>query len=257
MDKRYTKEEIQRAINKFPQWLQNFNLNGVYTNPANPNYPQERWEFIDQYVAQDLSGKTVLDLGCNAGYFSIKFRERGAKVTGVDWNKDNIEQAKFVADVLGITGIEYEVANIYEFVINNTTSYDYVIFMGVFYHLRNPLIVLDKIATFTREKMYFQTILRNGPELSLPDNINGVNNSIFNESDFPRMFFIEKGLNGAHNNWWVCNESAVFAILRSSGFTNIIRSGSDCFICNVDKGNNRWKLANDLFSLKTNDKVYT
>ena len=103
----YSREEIAAKVGRFKTWYHNISLNGVPTNPANPSYPESRWKLIEPHVPRDLTGKTVLDLGCNAGYFSIKLRQRGAQVLGVDWYPEGIEQARFVADVLELD-IEYK-----------------------------------------------------------------------------------------------------------------------------------------------------
>lgn len=79
----YTKSEIEQKIKHYKVWFQNINLNGINTNPSESNSAR-RWENIESHIPKDLEGKSVLDLGCNAGYFSIKMRERGAKVLGVD-----------------------------------------------------------------------------------------------------------------------------------------------------------------------------
>ena len=120
----YTPQEIAAKIKRFKRWYHNIDLHGVLTNPTNPSYPEVRWQLIKPYVPQDLTGKTVLDVGCNAGYFSIKMKQRGASVVGVDWYNEGIEQARFVADVLALD-IEYKRQNIYQFVINNTKTFDY------------------------------------------------------------------------------------------------------------------------------------
>ena len=99
---------------------------------------------------QDLTGKTVLDLACNSGFFSIKMKQRGAKhVLGIDV-PGQIEQAKLVAEVYN-ADIELLAQNVYEFMLTNTTQFDYVLFLGLFYHLRHPLLVLDRAAELTRE----------------------------------------------------------------------------------------------------------
>ena len=248
----YTREEIAAGIKRFKRWFHNIDLHGVLTNPANPSYPETRWQLIKPYVPQDLTGKTVLDVGCNAGYFSIKMKQRGASVVGVDWYVEGIEQAKFVADVLGLE-IEYICQNIYEFVINSTKTFDYVLLLGVFYHLRYPLLILDYLARITNEKLYFQTIITDASakrDLVIPENLTGANYDLFHDPDFPKMCFVEHNLDGAYNNWFVCNTSGICAVLRSSGFTNIIRAGGDCFVCGPPDRDARPKISHTLAELR-------
>jgi len=251
--KQYTKPEIEKEVNQLGPWLQNLSLNGILTNSNNPDYPESRWRLVEPYVPKNLKDKTVLDLGCNAGYFSVKMKERGADVLGVDWYTRNIEQANFVAKVLDLN-IEYRQQNIYEFLLTNKQVFDYVLFLGVFYHLRYPLLALDKIREITKEKLYFQTVIHDTipseGKLTIPDNITKNDSEIMKHSDFPKMCFIEKNLAGAFNNWFVCNSSAVYAILRSCGFTNIIRSGTECFICESMKKNSKWSASHNLFDFR-------
>lgn len=245
---KYTKKEIKNQINQLGSWFHNINLNGVPTNPTKPDYPESRWQLLEPYFPKNMKNKTLLDLGCNAGYFSIKMKEKGAKVLGIDWRKENIEQANFVAKALDLN-IEYRQQNIYEFLLTNEQIFDYVIFLGVFYHLRYPLLALDMISKITKEKLYFQTEIKDSNSskkiLQIPDNIRYDQMDMINHPDFPKMNFIEKNLAGVYNNWFVCNSSAVYSILRSSGFRNIIRSGLDCFICEPMKKNPN----SDIFTL--------
>jgi len=244
-----TKEQISRRIESLGFWFQNFTLEGIETNPEKPDNSAVRWELLEPLVPENLNGKTVLDLGCNAGYFSIKMRERGAEVLGVDWYPDAIEQAEFVAEVLG-HDIEYQVANIYEFVLQTDRRFDYVIFMGVFYHLRYPLLVLDRIAAITNQEMFFQTVTRETPDSTpeIPSDITDYD--IMNEPGFPHLHFIEGNLAGAYNNWFVCNQSGVEAVLRSSGFRNL-RCRGDVYACETDPEiAASWRASHDLFAIK-------
>ena len=195
----YTRQEIAAKIKRFKGWYHNIDLHGVLTNPTNPSYPETRWQLIKPYVPQDLTGKTVLDVGCNAGYFSIKMKQRGASVVGVDWYVEGIDHPRFVAGVLALD-IEDKRQNIYEFVINNTKTFDYVLFLGVFYHLRYPLLILDYLARITSERLYFQTIVTDASakrDLVIPENLTAANYDLFHDPDFPKMCFVEDDLEGA------------------------------------------------------------
>ena len=238
---------IQKRITELQPWYQNIDLtNEISTNPANPNYPQDKWDFIEKHIPKNLEGKTVLDIGCNAGFFSIKMKERGAKhVVGIDYKPINVERARFVAEVLNMD-IEYRLGDVYETILTSNIHYDYVIFLGLFYHLRYPLIVLDKLSEITKEKLIFQTEIRGTPTITNPsstpkplrleDDYDGNEKQIFEHPDFPKMFFIEKKYNHDYTNWWFCNDTGIVSILRSAGFQNITKSGN-VFICNAQDTN--------------------
>lgn len=242
-----SKKELKKKIEKLGWWYQNFNLNGILTNTDTPDYPEIRWKLIEKYIPNDLTGKTVLDLGCNAGWFAIKMKERGADyVLGVEVLPNAIEQARFVSEYFNMS-IEYLQMNTYEFMLKNQRMFDYVLFLGLFYHLRYPLLVLDKVAEVTREKMYFQTVITGKPtihendtkqpwdkrQLVLPDDFE--DKQFFNHPDYPKTYFIEKEYGHDYTNWWFSNETCTLAMLRSAGFKNIIKSGGDTFICDPPK----------------------
>lgn len=236
--------DIQAQVRRLGPWYQNIYLgDGISTNPERGDYPESRWRLMEPYVPEDLTGKTVLDLGANAGYFSIRMKQRGASyVLGIDVSPSQNEQAKFVGEVLGAE-VDFRLMNAYEYVLTDETKFDFVLFLGVFYHLRYPLLVLDKLAEKTREKLLFQTVIREeqvGEEqdseeepLVMADDYPKAEVSIFNHRDYPKMFFIEKRYNSDNSNWWFCNEACAFALLRSAGIQNAIKVGADMFVCDA------------------------
>ncbi len=80
--KQKTRTQIEREVRALGWWYQDFELpGGVRTgNGEEPSYrPDTRWKLVESYIPSDLSGKSVLDVGGNAGYFSIQMMLRGAK----------------------------------------------------------------------------------------------------------------------------------------------------------------------------------
>src|SRR5690606_23826719 len=100
----------------------------------------------------------VLDIGCNAGFYSLKLHERGAAVTGIEHDPRYLAQARFAAEVLS-ADIEYLEMDVYD-IDQLGREFDYVLFMGVFYHLRYPLYALDRVVPLVRERMVFQSMVR-------------------------------------------------------------------------------------------------
>lgn len=238
---------MRERIRELAPWYQNIDLGGISTNPAEPDYPASRWKLIEPHVPEDLTGKSVLDLGCNAGFFSLKMKERGASyVLGVDVSSTCIAQAKFVADYLGLD-VDYKVDSVYQFLLRNRMRFDFVLFLGLFYHLRHPLLVLDRVSEITRQRVYFQAVIRGAAPLtavdpSLPfdkralvveDDYDIKETRVFEHPDYPKMYFIEKRFNNDSSNWWFCNETCVYALLRSAGFASIVKVGDDTFICDA------------------------
>jgi tRNA (mo5U34)-methyltransferase len=232
-----TPEEIKATLAGLGWWYQNIDLgDGIWTNPDDPRAydPRTRWRLIAPNRPDDLSGKTVLDLGCAEGYFSVMMKKRGADaVVGIDNGDLAIKQARFIAKVYGVE-VDFRVDDVYRFCLTNSKRFDYVLFLGLFYHLRHPLLVLDHLAATTRELLFFQSVVRGPPcsgRLRLQDDYSLDEQNVFEDNEFPRMFFVEKLYNKDPTNWWFPNESALLAILRSAGFDVIQRPEREILVC--------------------------
>lgn len=67
------------------------------------DHPRETWDIIKNCLPVDLSGKSVLDVGCNAGFYSVEAERRNAgRVLGVDATRREIMQADLVRRALGL-----------------------------------------------------------------------------------------------------------------------------------------------------------
>ena len=71
---------IEHRIQELGSWFQNLDLNGVRTAPDHflGDYPADKFSRFSHLVPEDLTGRTVLDIGCNAGFYSFEMRRRGA-----------------------------------------------------------------------------------------------------------------------------------------------------------------------------------
>jgi len=65
---------LKQRIEELGPWFHNIELEGVSTAPDHflGNYPSIKWRKFAHAIPADLSGKSVLDIGCNAGFYSIK-----------------------------------------------------------------------------------------------------------------------------------------------------------------------------------------
>src|SRR5688500_5985459 len=149
--------EIQRRIEALGNWFHNIDLNGVKTAPNHflGDYPNIKWQAFAHAIPQDLAGRSVLDIGCNAGFYSLEMKRRGAaRVVGIDSDPHYLRQASFAAEQAG-ADIEFRQLSVYE-VKQLGERFDLVIFMGVLYHLRHPLLALDMIHEYVaRDLMLF------------------------------------------------------------------------------------------------------
>ena len=106
------------------------------------------------------AGRSVLDIGCNAGFYAIEMKRRGAdRVLGIDSDERYLAQARFAAEVEG-ADIEFRRMSVYE-LAKLGERFDLVLFMGVLYHLRHPLLALDLLHEHVvGDMLVFQSMLR-------------------------------------------------------------------------------------------------
>lgn len=227
-------KQIEKRIRELGEWFHNMDLKGVPTAPNHflGDYPRMKWKHFAHAVPQELAGKTVLDIGCNAGFYSLEMKRRGAaRVVGIDSDERYLAQARFAAEV---NGEEIEFRNMSVFEVGHLREqFDLVIFMGVFYHLRHPLLALDLLHEHVvKDLLLFQSMERGSMELMpLKDDYPFAETKLFDDPRYPRMHFIEKKYSQDQTNWWVPNRACVEAMLRSSGFTIVSRPEEEVYVC--------------------------
>src|SRR4051812_19642788 len=226
--------EIQARLSTLGDWFHNLDLGGVKTAPNHflNDYPACKWRAFSHAVPADLTGKSVLDIGCNGGFYSIEMKRRGAsRVLGIDFSDEYLSQARFAAKQLGMD-VEFRQLSVYD-VHQLHEKFDVVLFMGVLYHLRHPLLALDLIHEHVaRDLFVFQSMQRTSNEVEqLQDDYPFRETEIFDRPGFPKMFFIEKRYSGDPTNWWIPNRACVEAMLRSSGFELLEHPEEEVFVC--------------------------
>ena len=229
-----TSSQIRERVEALGPWFHNIDLGGVPTAPNHflGDYPKVKWKRFADAIPTDLSGKTVLDIGCNGGFYSIEMKRRGAeRVLGVDFDESYLAQARFAAEVADLD-IEFRQLSVYDLGAIGE-KFDVVLFMGVLYHLRHPLLALDLIREHVaKDLMVFQSMQRGSSEVtSVEENYPFWNYDLFNEPDFPKLHFIEHRYADDPTNWWVPNRACVEAMLRSAGFEIVDHPESEVYIC--------------------------
>ena len=227
------REALARRIDELGEWFHNLDLHGVPTAPGHflGDYPAVKWKHVECSIPQDLSGATVLDIGCNGGFYSMEMKKRNARrVLGIDVDERYLAQARFAAETLGLE-IEFEKRSVYD-VDSIPGQFDYVLFMGVLYHLRYPLYALDKVVKKLGGTLLFQTMIRGSEQVCRWErNYHFWNKEVFADRDFPCAYFIEDSYANDPTNWWIPNRGAAEAMLRSSGLRIVEHPESETWIC--------------------------
>ena len=232
--RKMTRDEIEAQVRRLGPWFHNLDLNGVQTAPEHflGDYPRVKWQRFAHAIPENLKDRTVLDIGCNGGFYSIEMKRRGAaRVVGVDSDDDYLRQAGLAAEICGVE-IELRKLSVYDVGVL-AEKFDVVLFMGVLYHLRHPLLALDLIRRHVAKDLFvFQSMQRGSNEVaSLEDDYEFWNEAIFEKPGFPRLCFIEKKYSGDPTNWWVPNRACSEAMLRSAGFTIEANPEAEVYVC--------------------------
>ncbi len=178
-------------------------------------------------LPSDLTGKRVLDVGCAEGFFSFESERRGAsEVVAIDSFPDSVRRFNICRDALSSKATAY-LANVYELNPRTFGTFDLVMFYGVLYHLRHPLLALEKILSVCTGTMLMQTATYENPHdtvtpvaqfnpFGMPS---GPDKTIFD----PTVF-------------WRPNGECVKAMMASVGFKNVKVLSTDPLISIVVSG---------------------
>lgn len=235
--------KLRERIAALGPWFQNIVIDGVATAPDHflGDYPAFKFKRFATALPTDLSGKSVLDIGCNAGFYSFEMKRRGAaEVLGVDSDDRYLEQARFARAALGLDGISFEKLSVYD-VAALGRRFDLVIFMGVLYHLRHPLLALDLIREHVAgDLLLFQTMQQGSDDVLLvpedhPFHVPGTQQppGYFDNPAYPKMHFIEREFAHDWTNWWAPNAACSQAMLRAAGFRIEAHPEPEVYLCRV------------------------
>jgi tRNA (mo5U34)-methyltransferase len=221
-------------------WFHNLHLpSGHQTAPDHPlgDFPAFKWAQIEPHVPVDLSGARVLDIGCNAGFYSFQLAARGAEVLALDMDEHYLEQARWAAQQLDPQRrIDFRQGTVYD-LARVDEQFDLILFLGVLYHLRHPLLAIDAVAERLRGTMIFQTLtMPGGDPLATPEDISIEDREKLTQPGWPRAAFIEHQLAGDPTNWWAPDDACVQAMLRSAGLKIIGTPGHEIYLCEPDAG---------------------
>src|SRR5579862_5480087 len=170
-------------------------------------------ERIAQYpIPQDLRGKRVLDIGAWDGWFSFEMERRGAQVLAIDSAR---QETFFQAKKLLNSKVEYLVEDICCLTPRDVGYFDIVLFFGVLYHLKHPLLALERVCELTTGMACIETLVTDDPP---------------QPGAIPLLEFYETTeLAGQFDNWCGPNTACLQAFMRTAGFVNVKLLGEhDC-----------------------------
>jgi tRNA (mo5U34)-methyltransferase len=234
-------DAVGRRIAELAPWFHNLHLpSGHATAPDHPlgDFPSFKWAEIAGHVPVDLTGKRALDIGCNAGFYAFQLAARGAEVLAIDMDEHYLAQARWAARQLDPDGrIEFRRAQVYD-LVDVEATFDVVLFLGVLYHLRYPLLALDVVADKTAGTLVLQTLTMPGDEpVDPPADLSIDEREALTRPGWPRAAFIEHRLADDPTNWWAADDACVQAMVRSTGLRVTATPAHEFYVCERDDAN--------------------
>jgi tRNA (mo5U34)-methyltransferase len=228
---------VAAQVRRLAPWFHNLHLpDGTQTAPDHPlgDFPGFKWRKIAPHLPEDLTGWRALDIGCNAGFYSFELARRGAEVLAIDRDPHYLRQARWACARFGLDNrVRFRRLGVYE--LNRLRErFDIVLFLGVFYHLRYPLLALDLVAARTRRLLLFQSLMLPGDAVATDVRGKGyLEIEALTVAEWPRMAFVEHDFAGDASNWWIPNRAACEALLRTAGFDINACTSDDTYVCSV------------------------
>lgn len=220
------KLQLEEGVKALEPWFHKIELPfGISTKTASyagedDNHPIPTWAHISQALPDSLEGKSVLDVGCNGGFYSIEARRRGAsRVLGVDARQWHVRQARFATTALNLTNITFRRVSLYEMNPATVGTYDVVLALGLIYHLKHIFHGLETLFAITDDLLIVETaIVPPSMGLQVAENTYGYDQK-------PYYPLVVIGNEADHSepscNWFIPTVSAVYGMLHSVGFEAI------------------------------------
>ncbi|HZI91681.1 MAG TPA: DUF1698 domain-containing protein [Thermoleophilaceae bacterium] len=202
-----TAQELRRRAAEV-RWFHSIDLGHGLVTPGQDRDPR-RLERMR--LPADLSGRTVLDIGAWDGFYSFEAERRGAQrvlatdsfswqLHGEGTGKRGFELAREALD----SAVEDRDIDVMDLSPEEVGTFDVVLFLGVLYHLRHPLLALERVAAVTGDLLILETEV----DLALGRR--------------PAMaFYPGEELREDWTNWWGPNPAAVVAMLHAAGFASV------------------------------------
>jgi tRNA (mo5U34)-methyltransferase len=210
-----TDADARALIAAYPRWYHRIEVRpGVITPGVNDSPLQ--LEMLQ--LPADCSGMRVLDIGARDGFFSFELERRGAEVLAVDYMPAERTGFPIAARLLG-SRVVFRQANIYDLTPAEMGTFDLVLFLGLLYHLPDPIRAIRIVRRLCSSRMYLETLVID-EAMPMPDGSEASLASLDERlAAIPLMqFFPGASYNGDPTNYWGPNVRCVEAMLGESEF---------------------------------------
>jgi tRNA (mo5U34)-methyltransferase len=209
MDSYVDTEAIAERVKRFP-WFHSIDLGSGIVTPGAKSPEIHAHEAAAFFDPIRMEGTSVVDIGAWNGFYSFEAKRRGAKrVLATDsycWKHDQFHGRETFDLALSALGLDIEamMVDVPELSPERVGTFDVVLFLGVFYHLFDPIDGLRRAAALAQEVLVVET------------------HTDLCELDRPAMVMYPGAeLAGDPTNWWGPNPACMLALLRQFGFEKV------------------------------------
>lgn len=174
---KYDASRTSELLSQYKDWFYVFPFsNDVATSVSDElirNIHQTRADIIFPFLDNMFQGQwdeiTCIDVACNQGWFATQIAVRGAKkVMGLDIRDEHLEMANVVKEIGGLHALTYMNKNLFDLDASEVGEYDITLFLGILYHLENPMGALRKVRSVTKNFCVIETqVARTSPQLEI------------------------------------------------------------------------------------------
>lgn len=169
-------EDLIKKIRLLGPWFHQIDLDGAKTRIINrTDSPSRPAGFVEYFTEQDfidnpnwiwqkfkdhlsdLRGLKVLDIACNAGFYSFELAKMGANVLGIDNSYEDLVRARFTKKKLGLENVNFEIMNVDDMTEKLDREFDLILCLGLLYHVRDPKSIINSVSKLTRVAI-FETV---------------------------------------------------------------------------------------------------
>jgi len=216
------KHDLSQALAR-TGWYHSFELPGGQTIEGCVSLEELKRRLAGMPIPPDLAGKRVLDIGAWDGWFSFEMERRGAEVLAIDCVE--VKRFRQVHEQLR-SRVDYRVVDLYDLSPATAGRFDVVLFLSVLYHLRHPLLALEKVCALTSGVAIISSFITDDTRRDRDELLR----------EIPRLEFYETDeLGGQLDNWCGPNLACLTAMCRAAGFARVqildIRESSAMLAC--------------------------
>ena len=245
-----TPDDIIAELNRLRPWFHRIDLGmGITTKSESVmgepvDHPREVWQNIQQHLPQNMQGQTLLDIGCNAGFYVFEAKRRGAtRVVGVDGQRQHVRQALFVRKILGLD-VEFRRLNVYELDQHSIGQFDITLALGLVYHLKHLVLALENLYKVTRRLLIVETAIM-PPDKTPQSFSHPLGNT---QMQLHPLAIVENPPQAKEQvcNWFLPSPEALRALLINTGFDEVdiaeIKNERAVLVCRKTGNPNRQEI---------------